>query len=79
MKAGKISNFGLIMGVMAIASTLISCLGGVVSEQNPAINIDGSSTVYPITKTIAEQYQTTKASGAELKVNFSGTGDGFNT
>ena len=77
MKAGKISNFGLLMGVMAIASTLSSCSGGVVSEQNPAINIDGSSTVYPITKTIVEQYQTTKASGAELKVNFSGTGDGF--
>ena len=77
MKAGKISNFGLLMGVMAIASTLISCSGGVVSEQNPEINIDGSSTVYPITKTIVEQYQTTKASGVELKVDFSGTGDGF--
>ena len=65
------------MGVMAIATTLSSCSGGVVSEQNPAINIDGSSTVYPITKTIVEQYRTTKASGAELKVDFSGTGDGF--
>ncbi|MDJ0593098.1 MAG: PstS family phosphate ABC transporter substrate-binding protein [Pleurocapsa sp. MO_226.B13] len=61
---------------IAIATILSSCSGGVVSEQNPAINIDGSSTVYPITNAIAEQYRTAKAD-TDITVNFSGTGGGF--
>ncbi len=67
---------GLGIGI-AIAATLSSCSGGVVSEQNPPIKIDGSSTVYPITQVVVEDFKTNKGNGAEIDVDFSGTGGGF--
>lgn len=39
--------------------------------------IDGSSTVYPITKTIVDSYKS-KNRGAKIEINVSGTGGGFN-
>ncbi len=68
----RLSSVGMLMAI-----TLISCSGGVVSEQNPAIKIDGSSTVYPITKAVADQYLKAKDADADLTVEFSGTGGGF--
>ncbi len=63
--------------IMAIATMLSSCSGGVNSQQNPAIGIDGSSTVYPITQTIVEDFKANKANNTDIKVDFSGTGGGF--
>ncbi len=40
------------------------------------IEIDGSSTVYPITEAVAEEYQT-QLGGARVTVGISGTGGGF--
>lgn len=39
------------------------------------VKIDGSSTVYPITEAVAEEFQ--KASGTKVTVGISGTGGGF--
>lgn len=39
------------------------------------INIDGSSTVYPITKSVADSFQTLRK--VKMNVNISGTGGGF--
>lgn len=39
------------------------------------INIDGSSTVYPITKNVADSFQTIRK--VKINVNISGTGGGF--
>ena len=39
------------------------------------IRIDGSSTVYPITEAVAEEFQ--KATGARITISISGTGGGF--
>ena len=39
------------------------------------IKIDGSSTVYPITEAVAEEYQ--KSGGARVTIGVSGTGGGF--
>lgn len=39
------------------------------------INIDGSSTVYPITKSVADSFQTIRK--VKVNVNISGTGGGF--
>jgi phosphate transport system substrate-binding protein len=60
---------------IAIAITLISCSGNVNSTQNPAINIDGSSTVYPITKAVTDSFEA--QTQAEINLNVSGTGGGF--
>ncbi|MBI2781480.1 MAG: PstS family phosphate ABC transporter substrate-binding protein [Chloroflexi bacterium] len=41
-----------------------------------AVNIDGSSTVYPITEAVAEEFQKAN-SGVKVTVAFAGTGGGF--
>lgn len=57
-----------IAGCMSLAS---------VPEQRQAIAIDGSSTVFPITKAIARQYRETQPDPVEVSVSYSGTGGGF--
>jgi len=39
------------------------------------VKIDGSSTVYPITEAVAEEFQ--KSTGTKVTVGISGTGGGF--
>ena len=70
------TRFTIMAVTLSLAAIVSSCSGGVVSEQNPPIEIDGSSTVYPITQAIAASYNAEKAN-TELKVSFSGTGGGF--
>ena len=41
------------------------------------IRIDGSSTVYPITEAVAEEYQKAKRGEVKVTVGISGTGGGF--
>lgn len=41
------------------------------------IKIDGSSTVYPITEAVAEEFQTAKKGAMKATVGISGTGGGF--
>jgi phosphate transport system substrate-binding protein len=58
---------------------LAACGGGRSSEQTTAtsvVKVDGSSTVFPITEAVAEEFQKTQA-GARVTVGSSGTGGGF--
>ena len=74
----KISEKIVSWGIgLAIATSLISCSAGVSSEQNSSIKIDGSSTVYPISKVVVDQFKTAKAGNSDITLNFSGTGGGF--
>ncbi len=41
------------------------------------VRIDGSSTVYPITEAVAEEFQKAKRGGIRVTVGISGTGGGF--
>jgi phosphate transport system substrate-binding protein len=43
----------------------------------PVIRIDGSSTVFPITEAVAEEYQIEKRGAIRVTVGLSGTGGGF--
>jgi phosphate transport system substrate-binding protein len=73
----KFLNIGIIT---AIATTLISCSGQVNSQQNQSIKIDGSSTVYPITKAVVGAFkasQNKSADSLDIDIEFSGTGGGF--
>jgi phosphate transport system substrate-binding protein len=47
------------------------------SAQQPIVKVDGSSTVYPITEGIAEDFQKSKKSTIKVTVGISGTGGGF--
>ena len=68
--------------VILIASTLVllSCGGGNTesnkSKLSGTINIDGSSTVYPITEAVAEEYRNEQPT-VNVTIGSSGTGAGF--
>lgn len=54
----------------------LSACGGQSQADIEPIQIDGSSTVYPITVAVAQAYQQ-QSPEAQVTVNFSGTGGGF--
>jgi len=69
-------------GIACVALLAVSCGGGQsTSEQQAAaapsvIQIDGSSTVFPITEAVAEEFQK-KHPNVRVTVGVSGTGGGF--
>ena len=65
MKSMKIA--AVVAGVFASASIYAQAL----------VKIDGSSTVYPITEAVAEEFQKMKKNSVRVTVGISGTGGGF--
>lgn len=59
------------------ATILLSACGSSQSQENQPIKIDGSSTVYPITEKIVQQFNAENAKDVDVTANFSGTGGGF--
>lgn len=57
----------------------LACAGFAVSSPSFAqiVKIDGSSTVYPITEAVAEDFQKLKKNAIKVTVGISGTGGGF--
>ena len=57
---------------------LASLIAGIsATAQAQLIKIDGSSTVYPITEAVAEEFQKAKKGAIKVTVGISGTGGGF--
>jgi phosphate transport system substrate-binding protein len=58
---------------------LAACGGGDVREGGltGSIELDGSSTVYPISEAVAEEYTAEHGAGVRVTIGFSGTGGGF--
>ena len=69
-KSFQFLALGLSAAFLAVATPL-------VSQEIPSINIDGSSTVYPITKEVVERFQVDKEEAVEINLEVSGTGGGF--
>jgi len=46
-------------------------------SQGPLVKIDGSSTVFPVTEAVAEDFQKAKKGAVKVTVGISGTGGGF--
>jgi phosphate transport system substrate-binding protein len=59
----------------AIAASILAALAA--NGQQPLIKIDGSSTVYPVTEAVAEEFQSHKGGKVNVTVGISGTGGGF--
>ena len=65
------------------ALTTAALLGGTlaaslsVQAATPIVTVDGSSTVYPITEAVAEDFQKLKKNKVQVTVGISGTGGGF--
>lgn len=62
--------------VTALAVAGVALIGA-QSAQAQVIKIDGSSTVYPITEAVAEEFQKSKKNAIKVTVGISGTGGGF--
>ena len=61
------------LSIAALIATAFT--SGLVEAADKIIKIDGSSTVYPITEAVAEEFQ--KAQKVKVTVGESGTGGGF--
>lgn len=61
----------------SVAATVTLTVSSVQSQGVPTVKIDGSSTVYPISEAIAEDFQKAKKGAARVTVGVSGTGGGF--
>lgn len=83
-------KLALALGILAVASSCTATSNSSTqtqqssqvtqvtnSKQVAKVTVDGSSTVYPITQAIAQEFQTKTKSNTQVQVNFSGTGGGF--
>ncbi len=66
MQKFAVGFLGALLGFISVAKADI-----------PTVKIDGSSSVYPITEAVAEEYQKEKAGKVHVTVQISGTGGGF--
>jgi phosphate transport system substrate-binding protein len=73
---GKLKILGQV-AVFLIVSLLFLGITSPVLSQEKIIKIDGSSTVYPITEAVAEEYQKLMKGSVKVTVGISGTGGGF--
>ena len=64
-------------GALVSLGTLFIGIAGISIGNAGTIKIDGSSTVYPITEAVAEDFQIAKRGKARVTVGISGTGGGF--
>lgn len=65
-----------VLGATAIAATVGLTSAVAYAQSRSIIQIDGSSTVFPITEAMAEEFMTT-SSDVNISVGVSGTGGGF--
>ena len=60
------------------ATTLFASLGfSLQASANNLVKVDGSSTVFPVTEAVAEDFQKAKKNAIKVTVGISGTGGGF--
>lgn len=64
-------------GTLVTLGALFISFAGIGIGNAGTIRIDGSSTVYPITEAVAEDFQIAKRGKARVTVGISGTGGGF--
>lgn len=61
-------------GTMTVASLF---MGHTAFAQGSTVKIDGSSTVFPVTEAVAEEFQSAQKGKIKVTVGISGTGGGF--
>jgi phosphate transport system substrate-binding protein len=71
MKLTQVKTLGI---AVAVAAGFVS---GHAASQSQIVKVDGSSTVFPITEAVAEDFQKSKKGAVKVTVGISGTGGGF--
>jgi phosphate transport system substrate-binding protein len=66
----------LVFNSIVLVAAVFAMAGPVKAEQG-LVKIDGSSTVYPITEAVAEEFQKATRGATKVTVGISGTGGGF--
>lgn len=70
--------FSIFNSKVLIHGIVVSTLVSITSvNASPIVKVDGSSTVFPITEAVAEDFQTAKKGAIRVTVGISGTGGGF--
>ncbi|MGH8740322.1 MAG: substrate-binding domain-containing protein, partial [Burkholderiales bacterium] len=62
--------------IYLIAAAALAAAAPVAAQQR-IVKIDGSSTVFPVTEAVAEDFQIAKKRAMQVTVGISGTGGGF--
>ncbi|MCG3124991.1 MAG: Protein SphX [Phycisphaerales bacterium] len=65
------------LAAAALAVTLMGFTANTAKGQDKLVKIDGSSTVFPVTEAVAEEFQASKKGAVKVTVGISGTGGGF--
>ncbi len=67
------------MRIVKLTAATLALFGAglAFAQSGPIVKIDGSSTVYPITEAVAEEFQKSKKNAIKVTVGISGTGGGF--
>ena len=67
------------MNIKPLQVFMTLCAGAVLATPVAAqvVKIDGSSTVFPVTEAVAEDFQKQKRGAVKVTVGISGTGGGF--
>ncbi len=60
-----------------VVAVLAAAISAPVLAQGALVKIDGSSTVYPVTEAVAEEFQKAEKNAIKVTVGISGTGGGF--
>src|SRR3546814_21005150 len=68
-------KFNVIIGATALALTGTASVA--YAQNVPTVLIDGSSTVFPISEAVAEEFQKEQKGKTRVTVGVSGTGGGF--
>lgn len=64
--------------ILSMSAVLVALIGTAnAASAQSIVKIDGSSTVYPITEAVAEDFQIAKKGAIKVTVGISGTGGGF--
>ena len=65
------------MKSLKIAAVVAGLFAATAVHAQALIKIDGSSTVFPVTEAVAEDFQKSKKGSVRVTVGISGTGGGF--
>lgn len=78
MSSFKAFRWTALLTALSLALLGVACGGGGAGGGEAAvIKIDGSSTVFPVTEAVAEEFQNAKGGRVKVTVGISGTGGGF--
>ncbi len=70
-------KLAITLSILPVAVLSAFAISTANAQSGPTVKIDGSSTVFPITEAVAEEFQISKKNTIKVTVGISGTGGGF--